>query len=126
MTQADLLRYGWAAMFGIGTVGASLLVLLFVKDRVDLGDRNGVLRAQANSTISDGVLLWMGAVAGAVAAWAAFNAYQVLALTGIVLLGFFYNVLILNMLRGRRSVTRAMRLTIDKLESARAKAKASQ
>lgn len=125
VTQAELLRYGWAAMFLIGTVGAGFLVFLFIRDRLAPWVRaDSVLRAQADSTISDGVLLLLGAVAGVAAAWAASNGYQIVALVGIVLLGFFYNVLILNMLRGRRSVTRAMRLTVDKLETARAKAKA--
>jgi cytochrome c oxidase assembly factor CtaG len=127
VTPADLLRDGWAAMFLIGTVGATFLVGLFVQDRFQPWvRRDPVLKTQADATITDGVIIWLCAVGGLIAAFAAMATQTNLALILLVLFGFFFNVLILNMLRGRRAVTRAMRLATDKLEEMRAKVKASK
>lgn len=127
MTQADLLRYGWVAMFLIGVPGAGVLVFLFIQDRFRPWVRaDHILRTQANSTISDGVLLLLGALSSLTAALAAFAGQQLIALVCLVLFGFFYNILILNMLRGRRAVTNAMKINLDKLEAQRAKVKAAK
>jgi hypothetical protein len=127
VTQAELLRYSWLAMFMIGCVGATFLVGLFVQDRLQPWvRRDPVLKTQADSTVTDGVLLWICAAFGLGAALAAVAAQTNLALILLVLFGFFFNVLVLNMLRGRRSVTRAMRLATDKLDAMRAKVKASK
>lgn len=127
MTQADLLRYGWAAMFLIGTVGATSLVVLFVQDRLQPWvRRDAVLQTQADSTITDGVLIWLCAACSLGAAFAAMAGQGTTALILLVAFGFFFNVMILNMLRGRRAVTRSIRLTTDKLDEMRAKVKASK
>jgi hypothetical protein len=123
MSQAELLRLGWTVMFGMGVIGAMILLGASIKDRLQLGDRNGVLRAQANSTLSDGVVIMLGALAGGLAALAAWQGWQLVTLASLVALGFFYNLMILNMLRGRRAVTRSLRLTVDKLAATKAKAR---
>jgi energy-converting hydrogenase Eha subunit C len=127
VTQADLLRYGWLAMFLIGIVGATFLVGLFVQDRLQPWvRRDPVLKTQADSTVTDGVLLWICAVCSLGGALAAIAAQPTAALILLVAFGFFFNVMILNMLRGRRAVTRALRLATDKLDGLRAKMKASK
>lgn len=125
VTQAELVRLGWTVMFGCATIGALYLLWAFVKDRVDLGDRNGVLRAQADSTVSDGVVILLGALAGSAAAVASWYGWQLVALASLMALGFFYTLMILNMLRGRRAVTRSLKLTVDRLEEVKAKARST-
>lgn len=111
-------------MFVMGIVGAGLLLSLAIKDRVDLHGRNGVLRASADSTISDAVLMLLCALGGLGASLFAWWAQPVWALASLIALGLVFNVLILNMLRGRRAVTRSMRLTIDKLTDVKKRAQA--
>lgn len=113
-------------MFLIGTAGGSLLMWAFGREWWDWKGRgeNGPFLTQAASSLTDGVLIWIGALLGLGAAIAAAEGQGLVALGLLVAFGFIYNVMILNMLRGRRAVTNAIKVQGDQLKRQRARMEA--
>jgi hypothetical protein len=114
-------------MFLIGIVGATFLVGLFVQDRLQPWvRRDPVLKTQADSTVTDGVLLWICAVCSLGAALAAVaaqtNGGADLARSLWILLQRDDSEYAARPPRGDAR----MRLATDKLDGLRAKVKASK